>query len=87
MKLLKHYKDIVLTHITLMVEQMFTTGIFPERLKVAKVKPLHKKGDESILGNYMPISLLPAISKIFEKTIYLQIYKYFIKKAFLFRPY
>ena len=40
---------------------MFTTGIFPERLKIAKVKPLYKKDDESILSNYRPISLLPAI--------------------------
>ena len=79
MKLIKHCKDVLLTPITLIVKQMFTTGIFPERLKIAKVIPLHKKDDESILSNYRHISLLPAISKILEKAIYLQTDEYFIK--------
>ena len=84
MKLLKHCKDLLLTPITLIVKQMFTTGIFPERLKIAKVKPLYKKDDESILSNYRPISLLPAISKIFENAIYLQTYEYFCENNFFF---
>ena len=84
MKLLKHCKDILLTPITLIVKQMFTTGIFPERLKIAKIKPLYKKDDESILSNYRPISLLPAISKIFEKAIYLQTYEYFCENNLFF---
>jgi hypothetical protein len=43
-------------------------GIFPERFKIAKVKPLHKKGDKGNMGNYRPIYLLSAFSKILEKT-------------------
>ena len=56
---------------------MLTTGIFPDKLKIAKVIPLFKKGGKSILSNYRPISLLPSISKLFEKVIYQQLYKYF----------
>ena len=56
---------------------MLTTGIFPDKLKIAKVIPLFKKGDKSIFSNYRPISLLPSISKLFEKVIYQQLYKYF----------
>ena len=52
-------------------------GIFPTKLKIAKVKPLFKKDDNSLFENYRPISLLPAISKVFEKAAYYQIYKYF----------
>jgi hypothetical protein len=44
--------------------------IFPERFKIAKAKPLHKKGDVGNMGNYRPISLLCAFSKIFEKLTY-----------------
>ena len=50
---------------------------FPNKLKVAKVIPLFKKGDSTLLTNYRPISLLPSLSKIFEKVIYQQLYAYF----------
>ena len=49
MILLKHCKDLLLTPITPIVKQMYISGIFPERFKIAKVKPLHKKDGESIL--------------------------------------
>ena len=61
-----------------MVNQMLTTGIFPEFfLKLAKVKPIFKKDDKNSFTNYRPISLLPSISKNFEKVIYDQLYAYF----------
>lgn len=41
-------------------------SIYPDQLKFAIIKPLFKKGDPDDLGNYRPISLLPAFSKIFE---------------------
>jgi len=46
------------------------TGIFPDRLKIAVVKPLHKKGDKFTISNYRPISLSPTLAKIFEKAMY-----------------
>ena len=58
---------------------MLTTGIFPDDFKLSKVIPLFKKGDSSLLINYRPISLLPTISKIFERVIHDQMYEYFNK--------
>ena len=49
---------------------MLTSGIFPEAFKKSKIIPLYKKEDSTLLSNYRPISLLPTISKIFEKIIY-----------------
>ena len=46
---------------------MITTGVFPDSFKISKIIPLFKKGDSSLLSNYRPISLLPTISKIFER--------------------
>ena len=53
--------------VTTIINQSLYTGIFPSKLKIAKVLPLFKKGDPHLFDNYRPISLLPVISKVFEK--------------------
>ncbi len=55
---------------------MINTGIFPDKLKIAIIIPIYKKDDDTLFINYRPISLLPAISKIFERTIFKQLYKF-----------
>ena len=45
----------------------FRTGVFPSRMKIAKVIPMFKSGTKSDVTNYRPISLLPQFSKILEK--------------------
>jgi hypothetical protein len=47
--------------------------IFPDCLKIALIIPVFKKGNTTDLGNYRPISLLPIISKIWEKIMAEQI--------------
>ena len=77
---IKHIKVIqneLVKPLTLITNQVLCTGIFPDKLKIAKVIPIFKKGDDTDLNNYRPISLLPAISKIIEKVIYNQTYNYF----------
>ena len=76
-KLLKCIKHELSTSLTMSITQMLTTGIFPESLKLAKITPIYKKGDRVFLVNYMLISLLPTISKIFERVIHDQLYDYF----------
>ena len=44
-------------------------GVFPLQWKIAVVTPLHKGGSSDILSNYRPISVLPVLSKIYEKHI------------------
>ena len=63
--------------LTVLINQSLCTGIFPTRLKLAKVIPLYKdKGDDFRFENYRPISLLSAISKIYERVVFDQIYDY-----------
>ena len=76
-KLLKLLKIELSKSLTLIINQMITTGIFPDSFKISKITPLFKKGDVSMLSNYRPISLLPTISKIFERILYNQLYDYF----------
>ncbi len=75
-KLLKSVKDALLKPVTIIVNQMITTGVFPDKLKIAKVTPIFKKDDETLFTNYRPISILPSLSKIFEKIIFKQLYQY-----------
>ena len=75
--LLKRLATHVVSPLTVMINQSLCTGIFPEKLKVAKVIPLYKKGDNHLFDNYRPISLLSTVSKIFEKTVFTQVYNYF----------
>ena len=45
-------------------------GIFSNACKVAKFKPIFKKGKKVDRSNYWPTSLLPLISKIIEKVVH-----------------
>lgn len=46
------------------------SGVFPKSFKVAKIKPLLKKGDSHDVKNYRPIAILSVFSKIFEKIMH-----------------
>ena len=69
-KIIKSCASIIISPLSYIYNYSLHTGIFPDRLKTAVVKPLHKKGDKFNISNYRPISLLPTFSKIFEKAMY-----------------
>ena len=46
-----------------------TNGAFPWNLKLADITPTHKKKERILKENYRHISILPVISKIYEKLI------------------
>ena len=71
--------------LTKIINLSFTKGIFPSKLKIAKVISIFKKGDPEVPSNYRPISLLPIFSKIFEKLMYERIYS-FLKEQKLIYP-
>ena len=70
MKAIKHE---IVKPLTFIINQSLKTGIFPDRLKVARVRPLLKKGENQLITNYRPISILPSLSKIFEKIMHIQL--------------
>ena len=75
-KLLKIIGSSVSQFLALLVNQSFQSGFFPDKLKIAKVISLFKKGNPEIPSNYRPISLLPIFSKIFEKLMYRRLYRF-----------
>ena len=69
-KIIKSCAPIISLPFSYIYNYSLHSGIFPDRLKIAVVKPLHKTGDKFNISNYRPISLLPTFSKIFEKAMY-----------------
>ena len=71
---------IIFTHIKqpllFLINLSLQKGIFPNKLKLAKVVPIYKKNEHDKMSNYRPISLLPTVSKIFEKVVFSQMYDY-----------
>ena len=51
-------------------------GKFPEDWKIARIAPIFKSGAKDERSNYRPISVLPFISRLFEKLIFNQFYEY-----------
>ena len=61
-----------------------TKGIFPEKLKIARVTPVFKAGENTEVSNYRPISVLPCFSKILEKIMYNRLYSYLCENNILY---
>ena len=75
-RILKLGRTELVPAITHMINLSITQKKFPSAWKKAKVIPLHKKDEETNPKNYRPVSLLSNISKILEKSVYLQLYGY-----------
>ena len=62
--------DELIEPITHIVNESLKSGLFPSELKLARVVPIFKSVDPSLLTNYRPISVLSFFSKFFEKIVY-----------------
>ena len=63
----------------------FEKSISPDDLKITKVTPLVKTGDNAELSNYRPISALSFFSKILEHVMYIRLYKYWLDSSTLYK--
>lgn len=76
-KSLKSLKTVISSPLAYIINQCIQQNIFPDSLKIAKVIPIYKKDDHKLFANYRPISLLPSLSKIFERVLYNQLFEHF----------
>ena len=83
-KLLKQIKLEIIKPLTLIINQTLNTGIFPDKLKIAKILPIYKKDEEYLLKNYRPISVLSSLSKVFEKVMHKQLFDHFTANTLFF---
>ena len=61
-----------------------TKGTFPKKLKLAKVDPVFKSGEDTDPSNYRPISLLSIFNRIFERLMYKRLKSFFEIKGLFF---
>jgi hypothetical protein len=73
LKLASKYVCEVLTYL---FNECINQGVFPDKLKINKVVPVYKKGEKANCSNYRPISIVPTISKVFERLVHTQIVSY-----------
>ena len=56
---------------------MIENSVFPDSLKQADIKPVYKKDSRNEKENYRPVSILPNLSKIYERCMYTHMNRYF----------
>ena len=76
LNLLRIVVDVIVFPLCHIINMSFFNGIFPEKLKIVKVIPLHKGGSTQDLNNFRPISLLSIFDKIIEKIIHKKLYNF-----------
>ena len=79
-KLVKEFGYLFSKYIATSINRCITTGdTFVSAFKKGEVRPIYKKDGRTEKSNYRPISVLPYVSKIYERCLYEQMYSYFGK--------
>ena len=76
-KIIKQNADIFYEFFFINFNHSINNSTFPQQLKWADVKPVFKKNSRTDKENYRPVSILPNVSKIYERCLYKQLYDYF----------
>ena len=75
-KILLYTYEKCLNYLTYFFNLCLRTSVFPTKLKIGVIVPIHKTGDMTQFNNYRPISLLPVLSKILEKLVHSRLLNY-----------
>ena len=72
----KDCRDHIAKPLYYIVNLSLATGIVPTAWKRAKIKPVFKSDDVNKVENFRPISILPVLSKLLEKSVHSQFIEY-----------
>ena len=83
-EILKNSINAYLSELAVLINNYLKKGIFPDNLKLADITPIFKKEDSLNKENYRSVSILPRLSKVFERILYKEIDSFMENK---FSPY
>ena len=83
-EILRSCHNVIVPVLVEMINKSLSEGCFPDALKMARVIPLYKSGKRTSIENYRSISILPTISKIFERIMFDRLYCYFTKEKLMY---
>ena len=78
-KFLKIYKNLIGPKVSSLINDIFSTSIFPRNMKTSKVIFIYKSGSRTEMSNYRPISILNSISKVIESVMNVQLKNFLIE--------
>lgn len=76
-KVISSVIDLIAPHLALIFNKCIDDGVFPDLMKLSKLVPLFKSGDNEDPSSYRPVSVLPVLSKVFEKIVLNQLLSHF----------
>jgi len=77
--------DLISDPLLSIINLSLSSGVFPDRLKISKIIPIFKSDNASLAQNYLPISILPAFSKTFERAVHNRIFQFLVDNDILFK--
>lgn len=88
---LQESMDVLCFPLSTLINHVLTSTKIPQQWKLGEVTPILKKDCSLLKTNYRPITILPALSKVFEKIVHCRISPYFEeiyhKYVFAYRKY
>ena len=82
-KIIRIAAPVITNSLTKIFNMAIISATVPFEWKVARVTPIFKNGPRNLLNNYRPISILPVVSKLFEKVLYEQLHEYLVTQELL----
>ena len=85
-KFVKLAKDYISGPITHVINRCIVTSSFPKLWKIARISPIPKVDEPRCDADHRPVSILPTLSKVFERLVLHQLIEYKTRKLFLVQP-
>ena len=84
-KMIKFCSESLYLFFAKFVNFSFALGQYSTAWKMANVVPIFKKGNSQLKVNYRPVSLLPCLSKICEKVVFVRLYNFLLEIGYLYK--